>query len=147
MIFYFASIFESGSVVEQERFDSETFDRNTVAYYLNLINKGEDFGEDLEEVHLEYMTSGPKMAIIEISSTKGDLILHLLGNTDADAAMKELKNVLTTIHNPEETEGEAFQIKTRPLALALLPNATPDVRSLSRYPIALAAAFFEQKST
>jgi hypothetical protein len=146
MIFYFASIFESGQIVEQQRFDSQTFDRSAVAHYLNLINKGEDFGEDLEEVHLEYMTSGPKTAIIEISSAQGDVVIHLLGNTDPDASMKELKGVFATIHNPGEPEGEAFQIRTRPLALALLPDAAPEARSLARYPIALAAAFFEAKS-
>ena len=99
MIFFFTSIFESGQIVEQERFDSQTFDRNAVVYYVNLIDKGEDFGEDMDEVHLEYITTGPKTAIIEISSAKGDVILHLLGNTDPDAAMKDLKNVAAAIHN------------------------------------------------
>jgi hypothetical protein len=146
MTFYFASIFASGQIVEQEKFESATFDRNAVAYYLNLINKGEDFGEDLEEVHLEYSTSGPNSAILEISSQKGDVILHLLGNTDPDAARKELNDVYDNIRNPEEPVGEILQIMTRPLALALLPDATPDVRALSRYPIVLAAAFFETKS-
>jgi hypothetical protein len=147
MVFYFASIFESGHIVEQEKFESETFARNAVAYYLNLINKGEDFGEDLEEVHLEYSATGSNSAILEVSSEKGDVIIHLLGNTDPEDARKELNDVFTTIHNPEEPVGEIFQIKTRPLALAVLPDATPDVRALSRYPIALAAAFFETKST
>ena len=147
MIFYFASIFESGHVVEQEAFDSATFDRTAVAKFLNLINKGEDFGEDMEEVHLEYTTTGSKSAIIEISSEKGDVIIHLLGNTDPDAAGKELNDVFTSVHNPEEPVEEVFQIRARPLALAVLPDATPDVRVLSRYPIALAAAFFEAKST
>ena len=145
MIFHFASIFGSGHLVEQERFESATFDRNSVAYYLHLINKGEDFGEDLEEVHLEYLTTGPKSAIIEISSEKGDVIMHLLGNTDPDAAMKELNNVLTTIQDAAEPTGEIVQIKTRPLVLVHLPEATPEFLALSRYPIVLAAAFFETK--
>src|SRR5476649_1710646 len=81
MIFYFASIFESGHIVEQERFESDTFDRNALAHYLHLINEGQDFGEDLEEVHLEYLTTGPKSAIIEVSSEKGEVTMHLLGNT------------------------------------------------------------------
>ena len=146
MIFHFASIFGSGHVVEQESFDSATFDRTAVAYYLHLISKGEDFGEDLEEVHLEYLTTGPKSAIIEVSSEKGDVVMNLLGNTDPDAAMKELNNVLTTIQNAEGPAGEIVQIKTRPLALAHLSEATPGFLALSRYPIVLAAAFFETKS-
>ena len=147
MIFYFASIFESGHIVEQERFESDTFDRNAVAHYLHLINEGQDFGEDLEEVHLEYLTTGPKSAIIEVSSEKGDVTMHLLGNTDADSAMKELNTIFSTIHNTDEPVGEVVQIRTRPLALVVVPDATPDVLALSRYPIALAAAFFERKST
>src|ERR1022692_3901287 len=135
MIFYFASIFESGHIVEQERFESDTFDRNAVAHYLHLINEGQDFGEDLAEVHLEYLTTGPKSAIIEVSSEKGDVIMHLLGNTDPDAAMKELNNVLTTIQNAEEPAGEVVQIMTRPLVLVHLPEATPELLALSRYPI------------
>jgi hypothetical protein len=70
-----------------------------------------------------------------------------LGNTDPDAARKELNDVFITIHNPEEPVGEILQIKTWPLALAVLTDAIPEVRALSRYPIALAAAFFEAKST
>jgi hypothetical protein len=147
MIFYLASIFESGHIVEQDQFDSATFDRSAVAQYRSLIDKGEDFGEDLGEVHLEFTTTGPKSAIIEMSSDKGDVVMHLLGNTDPDAAMKELANVFTTIHDPQEPVGEVFQLKARPLALALLADASPAVRGLSRYPIALAAAFFEAKSS
>jgi hypothetical protein len=147
MIFHFASIVGSGHLVEQEGFDSASFDRISVAYYLDLISKGEDFGEDLEEVHLEYLTTGPTSAIIEVSSEKGDVTMHLLGNSDPDAAMKELNNVLATIQNAEEPAGEIVQIKTRPLALAHLPEATPELLALSRYPIVLAAAFFETKST
>lgn len=147
MIFQFASIFGSGKVAEQERFESATFDRTSVAYYLHLIKKGEDFGEDLEEVHLEYLTTGPKSAIIEVSSETGDVIMHLLGNTDPDAAMKELNNVFATIRNAEEPAGEMVQFTTRPLALAHLPEATPELLTLSRYPIVLAAAFFETRST
>ena len=147
MIFYFASIFESGHIVDQERFESDTFDRNAVARFLHLINEGQDFGEDLEEVHLEYLTTGPKSATIEVSSEKGDVTMHLLGNTDPESAMKELNTIFSTIHNTEEPVGEIIQIRTRPLALALVPDATQDVLALSRYPIALAAAFFETKST
>ena len=146
MIFHFASFFGSGHVVEQERFESTTFDRTSVAYYLHLIGKGEDFGEDLAEVHLEYLTTGPKSAIIEVSSEKGDVTMHLLGNTDPDSAMKELNTIFSTIHNTDEPVGEVVQIRTRPLALVLVPDASPDVLVLSRYPIALAAAFFEMKS-
>ena len=147
MTFYFASIFESGHIVDQERFESDTFDRNAVARFLHLINEGQDFGEDLEEVHLEYLTTGPKSATIEVSSEKGDVTMHLLGNTDPESAMKELNTIFSTIHNTEEPVGEIIQIRTRPLALALVPDATQDVLALSRYPIALAAAFFETKST
>jgi hypothetical protein len=146
MIFHFASIFGSGKVVEQESFESASFERASVARYLHLIKKGEDFGEDLEEVHLEYLTTGPKSAIIEVSSAQGDVIMHLLGNTDPDAAMKELANVLTTIQDSEEPAGEIVQIKTRPLAIVRLSEATPEFLALSRYPIVLAAAFFEMKS-
>jgi hypothetical protein len=95
MIFYFASIFESGRIVEQERFESGTFDRNAVAHYLHLLGEGQDFGEDLEEVRLEYLTTGPRSAIIEVSSGKCDVIMHLLANTDPDSAMKELKYFVT----------------------------------------------------
>ena len=147
MIFHFASFIGAGHVVEQESFESATFDRTSVAYYVHLINKGEDFGEDLEEVHLEYLTTGPKSAIIEVSSEKGDIVMHLLGNTAPDATMKELKNVLATIQNAVEPAGEIIQIKTRPLALAHLSETTPEFLALSRYPIVLAAAFFETKST
>src|SRR5437868_14629786 len=113
MIFHFASIFGSGHVVEQESFESATFDRTAIARYLQLINKGEDFGEDLEEVHLEYLKTGPRSAVVEVSSEKGDIIMHLLGNTDPDAAMKELASVLTTIENTEGPAGEIVQIKAR----------------------------------
>jgi hypothetical protein len=41
------TIFESAHLVEQARFESDTFDRNAVAHYLHLINEGQDFGEDL----------------------------------------------------------------------------------------------------
>jgi hypothetical protein len=106
MIFYFASIFESGHIVEQQRFDSATFDRSLVARYVELINKGEDFGEDLEQVHLEYSATGPKTVVVEISSDKGDVTVHLLANIDPAAARNDLKNVFTTIHEPDEPAGE-----------------------------------------
>src|SRR5450631_1537027 len=131
MNFYFASIFESGHIVEQERFESDTFDRNAVAHYVQLIGEGQDFGEDLEEVHLEYLTTGPKSAIVEVSSGKGDVTMHLLGNTDAASAMKELSTILATIQNTQQPVGEAVQILARPLALVLVPDATPDVLALS----------------
>jgi hypothetical protein len=147
MIFYFASIFESGQIVEQEKFESDTFDRNAVAHYLRLIDEGQDFGEDLEEVRIEFLTTGPKSAIVEVSSGKGNVTLHLLGSTDAASVMEELNTILATIQNAEQPVGEAVQIRTRPLVLALIPESTPDVLALARYPIALAAAFFETKST
>jgi hypothetical protein len=100
-----------------------------------------------EEVHLEYLATGPKSAIIDVSSGKGDVTMHLLGNTDAASAMKELSTILATIQNTQQPVGEAVQILARPLALVLVPDASPDVLALSRYPIALAAAFFETKST
>jgi hypothetical protein len=146
MIFFFASIFESGQIVEQERLDSATFDRGAVTNYRKLIDTGEDFGDDLAEAHLEYTATGPKTALVEISSAKGDVVLHLFASTDPGAALQDLKTVLTTIHNPGEPVGDILQIKSWPLALALLSEATPDVRSLARFPIALAAAFFESKS-
>jgi hypothetical protein len=146
MIFNFASIFESGHIVEQERFESDTFDRNAVAHYVQLINEGQDFGEDLDEVHIEYSATGPKSAIIEVSSEKGDVTMHLLGDTDPDSAVRELNSILSTIRDTEEPMGEIVNVATRPLALVVVPDATPDVLALSRYPIALAAAFFETKS-
>jgi hypothetical protein len=147
MIFCFAAIFESGQIVEQERLDSGTFDRNAVANYRKLIDAGEDFGDDLANAHLEYTSTGQNTALVEISSDKGDIVMHLFGTTDPAAALRDLKNVLTTIHNPDEPIGDILQNKTWPLALTLLPaDAGPDVRALSRYPIALAAAFFEAKS-
>ena len=143
MIFYFASIFESGQIVERESYDSATFDRDVVTRYRQLIDEGEDFGEDLSDVHLEWTTTGAQTAIIEVSSGKGDLITHLLGATDGDAVSKELHDILTVIHNPGEPVGNVLELKARPLALCLLPSATDELRALSRYPIALAAAFFE----
>ncbi len=147
MIFYYAAILESGEIVEQERFESGTFDRNAVGHYFDLIKKGEDFGEDLADAHLEFSGTGPNSATVEISSEKGDVITHLLGSTSPAAATEELKNVFTTVHNPGEPVGEGFKIQTRPLALVLLPDGTAGARALARYSIVLAAAFFEEMST
>jgi hypothetical protein len=146
MIFFFASIHESGQIIERERFDTSTFDRKAVADYRKLIDAGEDFGDDLGDAHVEYTSESPDLAIIEISSAKGDVVLHLFASADPETAGQDLRNVLTDIHSPGEPIGDILQNNSWPLAMALLADASADLRSLARYPIALAAAFFEAKS-
>jgi len=150
MNFYFVSAFGSGQVVERQTFDSATFDRNEMARYVDRINQGEAFAEDLGDIRIEYRPFGPRLASVEVLSPTSFVIVHLLGSTDPDGAKDEINKVFSLIHDldastADEAVGEVAQVSSRPLVLALLPEGEEEARNLARYPVALAAAFFEAR--
>ena len=132
MDFYFLSAFGSGEVVERQQFNSATFDRDQLARYADLINKGL-FQVELGDVHLDFRPAGPKSANVEVLSESSFVVVQLLGSAEdgPDAAGEPL--------------GEITGIDARPLMLALLPEGVEEAPNLARYPVALAAAFFEAK--
>jgi hypothetical protein len=148
MKFHFVSAFGSGQVVERQTFDSATFDRNEMARYVDRINQGEAFAVDLGDIRLDYHPLGPKLASVEVLSPTSFIIVHLLGSTDPAGAKDEINKAFSLIHDldastAEEAVGEVARIDARPLVLALLPEGEEEARNLARYPVALAAAFFE----
>ena len=132
MHFHFLSAFGSGEVIDRQRFDSATFDRGQLARYADLIDKG-PFVVDLGDVHLDYRPVGAKSASVEVLSESSFVVVQFLGSVEdgPDAAGEPL--------------GEITGIDARPLVLALLPEGVEEAPNLARYPLALAAAFFEAR--
>jgi hypothetical protein len=148
MYFQFVSTFCSGHVVEQQGFDSATFDRGRVARYLDLIRRGEAFVEDVGDIRLDYRPLAPRQARVEVLSPSSFVVVHLLGSTGPDDAMREIGEAFGGLHGIDEaaggeTVGEVARVNDGPLVLALLPEGEEGARDLARYPVALAAAFFE----
>ena len=104
MDFYFLSAFGSGEVVERQQFNSATFDRDQLARYADLINKGL-FQVELGDVHLDFRPAGPKSANVEVlsESSFSDHVQAGVRYVYAVQALDTAGNVSASSERVEET--------------------------------------------